>query len=221
VSDDFALVEQVIDESTRIVDVRGTIDAVRVASVLEAVAATGPAAVVLDLSHAAVERRDDLRALAGGLLRVRCGLRVVLVSPDPAVPVLIETLGLSDYIEVVPSLTVARATLMVDRAIDEHLLAPARPGPPAAGPPQRTPVRLDSVEGIGRVRLCDRNGALRLRGTGARWERRDFGGSAAVLTLTILEGATELAWFDAHLVRDVSRWIGDDGATGATVVVDA
>ena len=29
-SDDFALIEQVIDESTRVVDVHGTIDAVRV-----------------------------------------------------------------------------------------------------------------------------------------------------------------------------------------------
>src|SRR3954447_17143771 len=114
---DFGLVEKDLDDDTRIVDVHGTIDAVRVASVLEAVAAASELGVVLDLSKAAIARPDDLRALAGGLLRVRGGAPVVLVSPDPALAILIETLGVADYIEVVPSQVMARATLIVDRRL--------------------------------------------------------------------------------------------------------
>jgi anti-anti-sigma regulatory factor len=216
VNDDFGLVEQDVDDSTRVVGVHGTIDAVRVASVLEAVACAQSAGVVIDLSHAAIARPDDLRALAGGLLRLRAGQPLVLVSADPVLGDVLATLGVGDYIEVVATQAVARATLIVDRTIDE----PAPPPPPAPLAPGRAcRVRLDALDGVGRVRVRDAQGALRHSGTAAHWGRREHGGLAR-LTLVVLDAGDEVAAYDAHAVREVTAWMGDDGTLGATAVVE-
>jgi anti-anti-sigma regulatory factor len=214
-ADDFALVEQDLDGSTRVLDVHGTIDAVRVASVLNAVAAAPADGVVLDLTRARLARPDDLRALAGGLVRLRAGQPVVLVSADPALGDVLERLGVGDYIEVAPSQVLARATLIVDRVLEE-------PGPvlsPAARRPRSTRVRLDGLDGVARVRVRDGQGALLLRGTSAHWERREAGGPA-VLVLVVLDAGAERAAFVANAVREVTCWMSDDGTLGATVVVD-
>jgi anti-anti-sigma regulatory factor len=215
--DDFGLVEQDVDDATRVVGVVGTIDAVRVASVLEAVAGAERSGLVLDLTRAAIARPDDLRALAGGLLRLRQGQPLFLVSDDPVLEDVLATLGVSDHIEVVATQAVARATLMVDRAIDEP--GPRRSPAPAPAPRARR-VRLDGLDGVARIRVHDARGALRHTGTAAHWERRDHGGPAR-LTLVVLDGAEEVATFDAHLVLEVTAWMGDDGTLGATAVVEA
>jgi anti-anti-sigma regulatory factor len=212
--DDFTLTEHDVDDATRIVDVHGTIDAVRVASVLEAVACAQSEGLVLDLSQAAIARPDDLRALAGGLLRLRAGQPLVLVCDDPVVEDVLERLGVGDHIEVVASRAVARATLIVDRALDERPVARAA----APAPVSARRVRLDALDGVARVRVRDAQGALRHSGTAACWERR-LQGALARLTLVVLDAGEEIAAYDAHAVHEVTAWMGDDGTLGATAVV--
>lgn len=211
-NDDFTVLEDDVDDATRVLGVHGTIDALRVASVLEAVACAQAKGLVLDLTGAAVARPDDLRALAGGLLRLRAGRPVVLVCADPDLEDVLARLGVSDRIDVVPSRAVARATLIVDRALD----APPRPSAPLATPPAGRRVRLDGLEGAGRVRVRDAQGALRQVGTAAHWERRD-----GHLALIVCDDERELAAYDAHAVFEITAWMGDDGILGATAVVEA
>ena len=84
---------------TRRVDVRGRIDTPRLARVMDAVWEARGAALVLDLSAATVDEYD-FEILLSGLRRVRRGEPVLVISPDPELPDLVERYEADDFVQV-------------------------------------------------------------------------------------------------------------------------
>jgi hypothetical protein len=84
---------------TRRVDVSGHIDTVRLARLMDAVWDARGASLVLDLSAATVDEYD-LEILLSGLRRVRRGAPVLVISPDPDLPELVERYEADDFVQV-------------------------------------------------------------------------------------------------------------------------
>ena len=84
---------------TRRVDVHGHLDTVRLARVMDLVWEARGAGLVLDLSAATVDEYD-LEILLSGLRRVRRGEPVVVISPDPEMPELVERYEADDFVQV-------------------------------------------------------------------------------------------------------------------------
>jgi hypothetical protein len=84
---------------TRRVDVSGHLDTVRLARLMDHVWAARGAGLVLDLSAATVDEYD-MEILLSGLRRVRRGEPVVVISPDPDMPEIVERYEADDFVSV-------------------------------------------------------------------------------------------------------------------------